>query len=206
MSKVLYLNADRMPMRPSTISVRHAIQLCLRGKVRVLAHHPDETYHVGGTCYPVPTVVVLMAYVSIPRNMSKTVSNPLLFARDGYRCQYCGRHKDELRPNVYRRGKLVRAGERLTCDHMKPVSRFTGTEAERRVKASTWENCVTACSTCNEAKGSLLPWEAGMRLISDKAPRRPMGILIIIRGHLDAEQEAFLEPYAAKQMVLYLAH
>lgn len=48
-------------------------------------------------------------------------------ARDGYRCQYCGSTDD------------------LTIDHVIPQCKGGPTTAS---------NCVTACRSCNQAKGS----------------------------------------------------
>jgi 5-methylcytosine-specific restriction endonuclease McrA len=64
-----------------------------------------------------------------------------IFARDGNRCQYCG--------------KVLPTSE-LSIDHVIPVSRG-GT--------ACWENVVCACTECNKLKGSRLPREAGMKLI-----------------------------------------
>src|SRR2546426_7487543 len=60
-----------------------------------------------------------------------------LFARDDYRCQFCGRNQQELRHR-----------ECLTRDHLVPLSRG-GTNG--------WANVLTACSSCNTRKGNLLP-------------------------------------------------
>ena len=49
--------------------------------------------------------------------------------RDNHTCVYCG------------------STENLTIDHVRPRSRGGETSAS---------NCVTACLTCNQAKGSLL--------------------------------------------------
>src|SRR5690606_9630283 len=72
----------------------------------------------------------------------RQVTNTFLFARDGYRCMYCGRHRSDLRHREF-----------LTRDHVVPMSRG-GT--------NTWENVVTACSPCNNRKVSHLPSEVPM--------------------------------------------
>lgn len=51
-----------------------------------------------------------------------------IFARDNYRCGYCG------------------AGGRLECDHKTPVSRGGSHDDD---------NLVTACFACNRAKGAM---------------------------------------------------
>ena len=92
--------------------------------------------------YPYPLVIRLVKFVEIPRRLRKHVTNAILFARDTYRCQYCSKHRDELNRK-----------ERLTRDHVKPLSRG-GT--------NSWDNVVTACTKCNARKGNRLPMECGM--------------------------------------------
>ncbi|HEY3257591.1 MAG TPA: HNH endonuclease, partial [Gemmatimonadaceae bacterium] len=72
----------------------------------------------------------------------RQVTNTFLFARDRYRCQYCGRMQIDLKPR-----------ESLTRDHLVPLSRG-GT--------NDWTNVVTACSLCNTRKANSLPSEIGM--------------------------------------------
>ena len=82
---------------------------------------------------------------------------PFLFARDGYRCQYCGRGRREL---GYR--------ESLTRDHVTPLSRGGD---------NGWTNVVTACSKCNLRKADRLLHECGMSL--GTAPREPNHVELI---------------------------
>jgi 5-methylcytosine-specific restriction endonuclease McrA len=83
--------------------------------------------------------------VHVPRKFRRQVTNTFLFARDHYRCQYCGRHRAQLRGREF-----------LTRDHIVPMSRGGG---------NTWQNVVTACSPCNNRKGSHLPDEVGMHAL-----------------------------------------
>ena len=94
----------------------------------------------------VPSVVRLMGFVRFRRKDAK-YSRKNIYARDKYRCQYCGKqyHQDEL-----------------TCDHVIPRSR--GGRAE-------WNNIVSCCVQCNRKKGGQTPGEAGLHLI--KTPTRP---------------------------------
>src|SRR5690606_15187008 len=70
------------------------------------------------------------------------LSNPTLFARDGYLCLYCG--------------GAFEASE-LTRDHIVPTSRGG---------VDRWENVVAACRRCNQRKADALPEEANMELIA----------------------------------------
>lgn len=67
-----------------------------------------------------------------------TLTNEKLFARDRQICAYCG-HQFAL--------------DALTREHIRPTSR--GGEDH-------WNNCITACRSCNGRKGNRLPEEAGM--------------------------------------------
>jgi 5-methylcytosine-specific restriction endonuclease McrA len=90
-----------------------------------------------------PLVIRLVRYVQVPRKFRRQVTNTFLFARDRYCCQYCGRHRQELRGREF-----------LTRDHVIPLSRGG---------ANSWTNVVTACSQCNNRKANHLPRELGMR-------------------------------------------
>jgi 5-methylcytosine-specific restriction endonuclease McrA len=94
----------------------------------------------------VPRVIRLLTYDRLPRTRIK-FNRRNIFARDGNRCQYCG--------------KRFPTGE-LSLDHVMPRSRGGGTD---------WENIVCACVRCNVRKGGRTPAEAGMRLT--KPPVKP---------------------------------
>ena len=57
----------------------------------------------------------------------------LVFARDNHTCQECGRHKDDLPPNLT-----------LSCDHDPPL-----TEQDNPFDPA---GCVTLCSSCHGKK------------------------------------------------------
>ena len=101
--------------------------------------------------YPWPHVIRLVTYVRVPRAVQRKISRRALFARDGWRCVYCGT-----------------SGGRLTLDHVVPRSRGGD---------SVWENVVTSCAPCNLRKGDRLLEEAAMRL--SQAPRPPAPALFI---------------------------
>ncbi len=94
----------------------------------------------------VPKIVRLLIYDRLPRTNVK-LNRRNLFARDGNRCQYCG--------------KRFPTSE-LSLDHVVPRSRGGG---------NTWENIVCACVRCNVKKGGRTPLEAHMKLIVQ--PKRP---------------------------------
>jgi 5-methylcytosine-specific restriction endonuclease McrA len=94
----------------------------------------------------VPRVIRLLTYDRLPRTRIK-FNRRNIFARDGNRCQYCG--------------KRFPTGE-LSLDHVLPRSRGGGMD---------WDNIVCACVRCNVRKGGRTPAEAGMKLI--KIPVKP---------------------------------
>jgi len=146
--RCLALNASFEPL--TMVPVRRALRL-------VIDHKAEIVEADGGVVrseriqIPRPAVIRLVKFVHVPRRFRRQVTNTFLFARDNYRCQFCGRSPRELRHR-----------ECLTRDHLVPLSRG-GTNA--------WTNVLTACSTCNTRKGNLLPEEAGMHPL--RAPVEP---------------------------------
>lgn len=148
MPNVLVLNASYEPL--NVCSVRRAHVLVWKGKAEVLERHAEPLRTATNT-YVRPFVIRLLQYVRVPRSVKRSMSRRALFARDGWRCVYCGT-----------------SSGRLTLDHVVPRSR--GGE-------STWENVVTACAPCNLDKGDRTPEEAGLRL--SLQPKAPAPVLFI---------------------------
>ncbi len=145
----LALNASFEPL--TIVPLRRAVRLVLDGKAEILEEDDRRCFRSEHETVPAPAVIRLVRYVHVPRRFRRQVTNTFLFARDDYTCQYCGRHKHELRGRQF-----------LTRDHVLPVSRGGG---------NTWDNVVTSCSPCNNRKGGRLPAEAGLKLLSE--PREP---------------------------------
>lgn len=145
----LALNASFEPL--TIVTPRRAVRLVLDGKAEVLEEDQRRCFRSEHRIVPWPSVIRLVRYVHVPHRFRRQVTNTFLFARDEYTCQYCGRHKSELRGRQF-----------LTRDHILPVSRG----GENR-----WDNVVTSCSPCNNRKGGRLPEEAGLKLVSE--PREP---------------------------------
>jgi len=94
----------------------------------------------------VPRIIRLLFYDRLPRTDVK-FNRRNIFARDGNRCQYCGRRFPT---------------HELSIDHVIPRSRGG---------KSTWDNVVCCCLECNVKKGGRTPEEAGMKLIAK--PTKP---------------------------------
>ena len=148
MQQVLVLNASYEPL--NVCSVRRAHVLVFKGKAEVL-EELDRPLTSATDTYPWPHVIRLVAYVRVPRAVQRKISRRALFARDGWRCVYCGT-----------------TNGRLTLDHVVPRSR--GGE-------SVWENVVTACAPCNLRKGDRTLEQVGMILHAQ--PRPPQPVLFI---------------------------
>jgi 5-methylcytosine-specific restriction endonuclease McrA len=151
----LALNASYEPL--TIISVRRALRLVIDEKAEALEVDPQRQFRSERLAIPTPTVIRLKRYIHVPRRFRRQVTNTFLFARDSYRCQYCGRHRRELRHR-----------ESLTRDHLIPISRGGD---------NTWANVITACSRCNLKKGNRLPLECGMRPLSE--PREPNHVELV---------------------------
>ena len=148
MGHVLVLNASYEPL--NVCSVRRAHVLVFKGKAEVI-EDAGKPLRSAAAEFVWPHVIRLLNYVRVPKSFQRKISRRALFARDRWRCQYCG--TDD--------GKL-------TLDHVVPRSR--GGE-------SIWENVVTSCAPCNLRKGNRTVEEAGMRLHSP--PRSPAPALFV---------------------------
>jgi len=139
--RVLVLNATYEPL--NVCSSRRALVLLLKRKAEAL-DLSERLCRSEHECHWVPHVIKLREYVHVPRGPARRVSRRAVFARDRFRCQYCG------------------ADKRLTVDHVVPRSKG-GTD--------TWENVVASCAPCNLKKGDRTPAGADMRL--SRPPRAP---------------------------------
>ena len=145
----LALNASYEPL--TIVPARRAVRLVLDGKAEILEEDRTQVFRSMRDVLPCPAVIRLVRYVHVPHRFRRQVTNTFLFARDDYTCQYCGTHRSELRGREF-----------LTRDHILPLSR--GGE-------NVWENVVTACSRCNNRKGSRVPSEVGLEPLC--TPREP---------------------------------
>ncbi len=136
----LALNASFEPL--TMVPMRRALRLVIDGKAEIVEADPDRVVRSERLTMPRPAVIRLTKFIHVPRRFRRQVTNTFLFARDRYRCQYCGRTQAELRPR-----------ESLTRDHLVPLSRGGSND---------WSNVVTACSPCNTRKSNRLPSEIGM--------------------------------------------
>lgn len=135
----LLLNADATPISlipMSSISWQDACKFMYTGHAESLHFYDDWLVHSQRLEYRVPAVMILKEQVQVKRRLKcETKANAdspasrLVFLRDGYVCQYCSTkfgYKD------------------LTIDHVLP---------RKNNGKTTWENCTTACASCNGRRG-----------------------------------------------------
>lgn len=109
-----------------------------------------------------PSVVRLRYFVKVPYRAQAALTRRAVFARDDWRCQYCGESAENL-------------------DHVVPRSRGG---------AHTWDNVVAACRRCNSRKENRLPGEVGLRL--HRKPFVPSNGFRLSLGRLEPDWEPFL--------------
>lgn len=172
----LALNASFEPL--TIVSVRRAVRLVLDGKAEILEEDQARRFRSERQVVPWPAVIRLVRYVHVPHRFRRQVTNTFLFARDDYTCQYCGRHRSELKGRHF-----------LTRDHVLPASRGG---------KNTWENVVTSCSPCNNRKADRLPREVGMRLLN--TPREPNYVhLVWVVRRVTGTQAKYIRMFYGKE-------
>src|SRR6476620_7299407 len=105
----LALNASFEPL--TILPIERALRLVIDRKAEVLEADDARFYRSERDSIATPLVIRLKRFIHVPRRFRRQVTNTFLFARDGYRCQYCGRHRAQLRGREF-----------LTRDHVVPAS------------------------------------------------------------------------------------
>ena len=145
-TRTLLLSQGYEPIK--VISWQRAMTLVTLDKVEVVEEY-DAEVRATSLLVRVPAVVRLRKAF---RRHAKPVkfSRVNIYARDAYRCQYCG-----IKCTI----------DQLTYDHVVPRSRGGRT---------SWENIVSCCYACNARKANRTPAEAKMKLRT--TPVRPAWI------------------------------
>ena len=121
----------------SQCSLNRALSLVEQGKAEVVKY-ADHIIHTVSKIIKVPLIIKIFRFVRAYNRRFK-YSNKMVWERDNFHCQYCGKHITEKKD--------------LTTDHVLPQSRGGKT---------IYENMTTACSHCNKKKNNRTPEEAGM--------------------------------------------
>ncbi len=140
---VLVLNASYEPI--NICGARRALVLVLKGVAKT-EEEQGATLHAARIRVPLPSVIRLLEYRRIP-HQTRALSRKNILLRDRNTCQYCA---------------TVLTAAELTLDHVVPRSRGG---------ASTWENLVACCHSCNRRKGNqLLHEQDEMKLLREPRP------------------------------------
>jgi len=141
--RTLVLNQGYEPIR--VVTWQRAITMVWLDKASVLSEY-EEAVRSKHLTWQVPAVIWL-------RHKTKRfvpevkLTRHYIYARDNWRCQYCG----EQFPAAA-----------LTFDHVVPRARGGRT---------SWTNVVTCCTPCNQRKGDQLLGQVDMMLL--RKPRKP---------------------------------
>ena len=143
----LVLNADYRPLSYYPLSLwswQDSIKSVFLERVSIIESY-DKVVNSPNLTFRLPSVIALKDYVTPQRKPAFTRFN--VFLRDNFTCQYC--------TNRF-------SANELTFDHLIPKC-LNG--------KTTWENVVSACTTCNLKKGRKLIQNTDMKL--NKKPLRP---------------------------------
>lgn len=165
MGSTLLLNATFEPL--CVVPVRRAVVLVLLEKAEVVVAG-SAALHAERITVSAPSVIRLTHFVRVPFRSRVPLSRRAVFARDGHRCQYCGRAAENI-------------------DHVIPRSR--GGE-------HAWENVVAACRACNARKEDHLLHETD--LVLRRPPVAPHATVWIaaVAGRIESAWEPYLPALA----------
>jgi 5-methylcytosine-specific restriction endonuclease McrA len=147
-----------------------AVTMSFLGKVDVLEEY-DDVIRSPSLEMRTPAVVRLKRPIGGMKRGVK-FSRVNVFARDGFRCQYCG-----ARRQVHE----------LNYDHVVP--RVQGGK-------TVWENIVTSCYECNSEKRGRTPEQAGMKLLRPPVKPKALPMTTVIPRYHGRVPEAW-SPYCA---------
>lgn len=133
MQRVIVLNGDYSFL--NMVSWKRAIALIMKGKTEVLKYSDKHINLVNGTKMKIPAVLRLIKIIRMIYRNKVPFSKKNVMIRDDFTCAYCGTNQE------------------LTIDHIVPLYQKGKTN---------WENCITACRSCNNKKGKRTPREANM--------------------------------------------
>jgi 5-methylcytosine-specific restriction endonuclease McrA len=156
-TSVLVLNQNYEPL--NVCNARRAVVLLQRGKAEVV-EEGERIIRTVMRAFSIPSVIRMVYFVKRPRPSARLCRREV-FARDGYRCQYCGHRTRDL-----------------TLDHVIPRSRGGN---------HSWENLTSACKSCNHRKAGRTPIEARMRLRTKPQKPRP-SLYTLFSRHLDSHR------------------
>lgn len=142
-SQCLLLSHDYQALR--FIDWQQAFKLIFTDKAEIIKEFTDDVIRTVTKTFKVPAVIRLLRKFNLRTKVRLSRKNILI--RDRHCCRYCG---------------FKGTSSSLTLDHVVPKARGG---------KFTWENIVSSCWDCNNAKGDREPHEAGMT-IHGRPPHR----------------------------------
>jgi len=103
--------------------------------------------------WKIPAIIRMKHTKVFPKYKAVKFSKINVLYRDNFTCQYCGFKGTQNGPDK---------SKRMTIDHVHP---------QDKGGATSFENCVAACGSCNSKKANDLLHETGMRL--NRKPSTP---------------------------------
>jgi hypothetical protein len=183
---VLQLDISMQPI--DLVSIEEAVSKVVTGQAQLISSdesvlyrgpHSDEVGHYknipsalirdGRIVVPKPLIIQVLSYVKLRPFATQHVVRRVVYARDNWTCQYCGKGVDR---------------KTATLDHIKPRSR--GGE-------NSYSNLTTACGPCNRKKADKLPMEAHM--FPKTTPKAPSYVQTSWAGKLEPIQAEYVADY-----------
>lgn len=174
--RCLCLNVTYEPL--GFLSQNRAVQVVLEDRAEIIEKGESTYNSTSGIEIPEPVVIRLNRFIKMPRDLSECITSRVLFARDNYTCQYCGKHANQLG-----------AKNPLTIDHVKPKSKGGPNQ---------WDNVVAACYRCNLKKRDRTPMDANMPLkglYKERSPKKPHYLVFTWGGKVTPQQEKWIKSY-----------
>ena len=175
-SRVLVTDCTGRPI--NTTSWQRAVTLLVMNEADLIEKDGDRFIKSPNLVVPKPLIIQTQGYVALKPLPDNKIIRRVLYARDGWKCQYCG-------VDI-----TMKTG---TIDHIKPKAAFIR-QGRRASEAHTWDNVVTSCTRCNTKKGDRLPYQCGMHIT--RPPKKPSYVQTLWAG------KAF-HPIQAEYIAMY---
>jgi 5-methylcytosine-specific restriction endonuclease McrA len=172
---ILRLDVTGQPVR--WVPWQHAVVLASKSMIAWSAGQNTFTFYGGRnrvsgkqSSIEVSSIIAVRGYSKKHpiENLIPPLSNREMFRRDSHLCMYCGNSFPD---------------HHLTRDHVLPLS-LGGTDS--------WQNVVTACKPCNNAKSARTPEMAQMYLVAVPYIPNRAEYLVLSNRRILADQMAFL--------------
>lgn len=170
--RILRLTKSGLPL--AWLSREEAVTLYVKGQV-IWSIGDEPTRIYGGingkgerSCVSLSSIIACDGDV-VSKQFVPSLTNRLLFRRDGHRCMYCGFEFDDYA---------------LTRDHIKP--KVQGGK-------DIWTNVIASCVRCNHRKGGRTPEQARMQLLAIPFEPNVFEFMYLANRHIRGDQMQYLQ-------------